>query len=335
MCPLRRRRQPVALAVPALLLAGAAGTACGASAQAVEYWAFTAPWDARSDSAVRAHGAKLDAIVAGWIALDSATAQPVRPPLFEDRLRIQDGTALRMALVTTWHGDRFHPETIRALARDPDALDRAAAAVAEQAAASGYGGLVFDFEALEPDDLGGLLAVLEEMAGAARRRGIGTIAVAIPATETRAYPAEPLLAVADALIVMLYDQHWSGSEPGPISDPDWVRSSLAIRLDEVGPDRLIAGLPLYGYHWRPGGPAEPVSFAEAAARARRAGAPLARDVASQTLRSAARDSEIWVTDAALLTRLVEQVGGVGVRRVALWRLGQEDPAIWTDLIGRD
>jgi hypothetical protein len=37
---------------------------------------------------------------------------------------------------------------------------------------------------------------------------------------------------------------------------------------------------------------------------------------------------IWVTDAALLERLVAESKALGVRRFAMWRLGQEDPAIW-------
>ena len=60
-----------------------------------------------------------------------------------------------------------------------------------------------------------------------------------------------------------------------------------------------------------------------------AGAPLTRDAASQTLRSrAANGDEIWVADATLLNALVSQSRALGVNRFAIWRLGQEDPAIW-------
>jgi spore germination protein YaaH len=38
--------------------------------------------------------------------------------------------------------------------------------------------------------------------------------------------------------------------------------------------------------------------------------------------------ELWMTDAELLRVLVDQVTGLGVRRIALWRLGQEDPDVW-------
>jgi spore germination protein YaaH len=35
-----------------------------------------------------------------------------------------------------------------------------------------------------------------------------------------------------------------------------------------------------------------------------------------------------MTDAELLRALVDQVTGLGVTRIALWRLGQEDPDVW-------
>src|SRR5262245_658383 len=40
------------------------------------WWAFTAPWDQRSDSSARLHAQQLDAVVYGWIPLDSSTGQP-------------------------------------------------------------------------------------------------------------------------------------------------------------------------------------------------------------------------------------------------------------------
>lgn len=323
-----------AAVLPAALLAVAlAANACAAVPQEPEFWGFTGPWDPRSDSSVVENGAGLDAVVSGWIALDSISGQPIVPPLFPDTLVRRDGTPRHMALVTTWHGDRFHAAPVRKLGRDPAALAAAAAALARHAADAGYDGLVFDFEMLEPGDLDAQLAVLRAMADSARDRGVQTIAVAIPATDTAAYPADPLLEVADVLVVMLYDQHWPGSPPGPVVDPAWFRESLRLRLAKAVPDRIVAGLPLYGYRWPPNGMGEPVTFAEARQHAARAGSALGRDPASGTLRTVEPDgTETWVTDAELLRTLMRAARSVGVHRFALWRLGQEDPAIWDGLI---
>src|SRR6185312_361384 len=100
---------------------------------------------------------------------------------------------------------------------------------------------------------------------------------------TAGYPTQPLLGIVDFVIPMLYDQHWSTSEPGPISAPDWVKHALAMRLRGVDASRVVAGLPVYGYRWVRGTTsAEDVSYADARRLSRDAGVPLSRDTASRT-----------------------------------------------------
>lgn len=319
-----------ALALAACFPAGGQGQS---ASQRPTFWGFTGPWDSASDRSVRTYGGKLSAVINGWITIDSASAQPVIPSPYPDTLRPRNGTPDRMAIVTSWHGERFHAEPIRRLGRDPQLLARTAGAIARYAQAMRYSGLVLDFETLERADLPALLRVSRAIADSARAHRVRTIAIAIPATDTAAYPARPLLGAVDALVVMLYDQHWAGSDPGPIADPAWVRSSLALRVAEAGPGRIVAALPAYGYRWRKGLPTQSVSFEEATRMASADRAPLQRDRSSRFLRSrGAKNSEIWVSDAELLRTLVRESQGLGVNRFAIWRLGQEDPAIWRDVI---
>lgn len=320
----------------ALALGGAfpaAGQSRRPASQRVEFWGFTGPWDANSTKSLRDHGGKLRAVISGWITIDSASAQPVLPSPYPDTIRPRNGTPDRMAIVTSWHGEHFHAEPIRRLGRDPQGLAKAAGAIARHAEAMRYRGLVLDFETLEPADLPALLRVARAIGDSARAHRVRTIAMAIPATDTAAYPARALLGVIDVLVVMLYDQHWAGSDPGPIADPAWAMSSLALRVAEAGPARIVAAFPAYGYHWRKGLPTESVSFEQAQRMAIAARAPLRRDENSRFLRSrAGNGSEIWVSDAELLATLVRQSMSLGVRRFAIWRLGQEDPAVWRNVI---
>ena len=329
MCRMRRTIPVMCITLAASAIVMAAATR-GESRPSLELWGFTGPWDPRSAQSVKQHGARLDAIVTGWIALDSATARPILPALYPDTVRLPSRGVSRFAIVTSWHGQHFHPATIRHLASDPKLLDATAAAVARHAASMKYSGLVLDFEALEHGDVESLLAVTQTIVRAAKRAGVREVAVAVPALDTAAYPARRLLQVADFVLVMLYDQHWSGSVPGTISDPAWARQALALRIADAGsPARLIAGLPTYGYRWIRGQPTELVSFADAQRIANGAGAPLTRDPATSTLTaSKPNEWELWVADAALVRTLLRDAAAAGVRHVSLWRLGQEDPALW-------
>ncbi len=292
-------------------------------------WGFTAPWDARSDSSVRASAPKLDAVVTGWIQLDSVTALPTL--LYSDSTRGLP-RAERYALITSWHGDRFHPETIRKLGGDRGALALAAARIGAIVEARGYRGVVIDFEAQSPADVELTVGVAKTIADSAKRHGVKTTSIAIPATDTAAYPTRAFLAAADYAVVMLYDEHWSTSSPGPIATTDWVRRALARRVADAGASRIVAALPVYGYVWKPNQPAQPIGFVEAARLALEANVGIARDPASLSLHAIQPSGwELWLSDAQLLVALRAEVAALGVMRVALWRLGLEDPAVWAAL----
>jgi spore germination protein YaaH len=308
------------------------GSACDAQSRSHpsrhEFWGFAAPWDARSDASIRAHGQHLAAVVTGWIGLDSISGRPLIPSPFVDTVRPRGRTTSRMTIVTSWHGERFHKTPILRLARDRAALAHAAGTIANEARAKRYSGIVIDFETLEPRDLDAQLTVMRAIADSARAAGVTVIAAAVPATDTAAYPAKPLLRIVDYIIPMLYDEHWSASAPGPVASPQWARGALALRVAEAGAGKVVAGFPTYGYRWIQGKPTEALGYAEAQTVATQAGVPLARDPATQSLRARAAGWDLWMADAGTLRALVRVAEDLGVRRFALWRLGREDPAIW-------
>ena len=322
------RSRRIALLVIGITLIAACAARPLMETTRLHVWGFTVPWDANSAASARTHAAQLDAVISGWIQLDSVTGQPYAE--FRDTLARAGtpGTRL-MAIVTNAVGGRFHPDVVRALAADPSALARAAGDLTRRLTTSHYRGMVLDLEALGPADRDITRLVARAFIDSARAHGVSPIAVAVPATDTASFPGRAFVPLADYLLVMLYDQHWSTSTPGSIASPTWVRNSLALRVAEVGSKHIVAALPLYGYRWPPSGPATAITFAEAQRNSASANAPLTRDTVTQTLHAASAGAwELWVTDAVLLGSLVREVNAQGVDRIALWRLGQEDPAIW-------
>jgi len=284
------------------------------------------PWDARSRTSAAEHGARLDGLVSGWVALDTLTGQPYA--LSADSGASSAGS--RLMLVTSFLRDRFRTRTVLALAATPARLAATAGATAAMARRGGYEGIVLDFEGHSSADLEALLAVVSAIADSAHAHGVSPVVVAVPATDTASYPARDIVAAgADLVLVMLYDEHWAGSPPGPIASPDWARLRLATRIAEVGASRIVVGLPLFGYHWRPDAPTDVVGYADALRIATAAGLTLDREPSSHTLRVVRPDSaQVWVADAQLLRVLIEDAERAGVRRFSLWRLGLEDPAVW-------
>jgi spore germination protein YaaH len=293
-----------------------------------EYWGFTGPWDSRSDASVERHGAALTRIISGWIALDTTSFVPVQ--LYADSIAKDSARASQtMALITSYNGSRFHPEIIRGVGGNAEVTGITAGAIAALVDSGGYRGVVMDFEGMTPRDLDPLLAFTRAVADSVRAHGVSTVVIAVPAGDTAAYPAALLLQSADMIMPVLYDQHWSGSAPGPIASPEWVMRNLGTRVAEVGAARIVAALPLYGYRWRRSAETEVVSFDEARRLTTMTNIPLLRDHASATLHANSPEGwELWVSDRVLLETLVREAKELGVRTFALWRLGLEDQSVW-------
>jgi spore germination protein YaaH len=293
-----------------------------------DYWGFTGPWDRRSGRSVEEHGGRLARVVTGWIALDTTSFLPLEP--YGDSLGKNPALAGRtMALITSYHGSRFHPEIIRGLGGNAEATAITAGAIAALVDSGRYRGVVMDFEGMTPRDLDQLLAFTRAVADSVRAHGVGTVVIAVPAGDTAAYPAALLLQSADLIMPILYDQHWTDSPPGPIASPEWVTRNLGTRVAEVGAARIVAAFPLYGYRWRKTAETEVISFDDARRLASMTNTVLIRDQASATVHARSPEGwELWVSDRVQLETLVRDARQLGVRTFALWRLGLEDPAIW-------
>ncbi|GAC1409389.1 MAG: hypothetical protein PVSMB1_07800 [Gemmatimonadaceae bacterium] len=297
------------------------------------YWGFAGPWDRRSDASVEEHGASLERVITGWIALDTTSFRPLQ--LYPDTVSNRPALAERAtALITTYLGSRFHPEIIRGLGENAQVSAMTAGAIASLVDSGRYHGVVIDFEGMTPRDLDQLLTVTRAVADSVRAHGVSTVVIAVPAGDTAAYPAALLLQAADLIMPILYDQHWSASPPGPIAAPEWVARNLGTRVAEVGAARIVAAFPLYGYRWRRSAETEVISYDDARRLTTMTNTPLTRDHAAATLHALSPEGwEIWVSDHVLLETLVREARQLGVTTFALWRLGLEDPAVWS-FIGR-
>ncbi len=54
---------------------------------------------------------------------------------------------------------------------------------------------------------------------------------------------------ADYLQVMTYDENVPGGPPGPVSGSDWMQATLKYAASQIPPNKILLGLPAYGYDW--------------------------------------------------------------------------------------
>lgn len=236
------------------------------------------------------------------------------------------------AIVTTYQGSRYHPETIRALGEDTIALASTAGAVAREARSRMAHTLVMDFQGMASGDLPGLVTFVRALNDSARTRLPGRSVLIVPPGDTVAYPTRELSGVAPTIAVRLYGEHQPGTGPGALASPAWMNRQLGLRAVDIGINRLMAEIPLFGYQWQPSGTARSISYVEATRLVSAEASSFRRDQPSGFLTATGRDGwTIWIPDAESVERMIRIVRRAGVSRVMLTGMDGADPDLWMRL----
>ena len=202
---------------------------------------------------------------------------------------------------------------------------------------SGDGGVMIDFENLPRPGIVALRGFLADLhARLAPRHRV--VAVTMP-IDNADWSARRLADVADKVVLMAYDEHWQGGEPGPIASNGWFAGHLADQLKGVSADKVIVALGNYGYDWHGNG-ADVQTVEEAWLSAHDSATTPQWDKASgntgfgylgdpdENAATPPARHQVWMLDAASSWNQMQMLSQLGVGSVALWRLGSEDPGFW-------
>ncbi len=142
----------------------------------------------------------------------------------------------------------------------------------------------------------------------------------------------------DFIFFMTYEWGWSGGPPMAVSPIDQVRRVLEYALTVVPRDKIMMGIPLYGYDWIlpyvPGGPwARSISPQQAIALATRYRTTIQYDPTSQApffnyIDEQGRRHVVWFEDARSIQAKFDLVKELGIRGFFYWVLGREFPQNW-------
>ncbi|MDR2069846.1 MAG: glycoside hydrolase [Treponema sp.] len=194
-----------------------------------------------------------------------------------------------------------------------------------------FDGLQIDFELVPRNDGEAFREFLREL-----RDGLGgkVLSAALPARthelENDVYDYRKLLPLADRILVMAYDEHWSTSEPGPIASLNWCRSVAAYAMKTLGPDKLIMGLPFYGRTWGDMNPNRAFFHSGIERIKRENNVDVVKrqdDIPSFTYKVPVTITVFYEDEYSLSARL-NMYQTMGVRSVGFWALGQETPLVW-------
>ncbi len=334
------RRGPASLR-PSNLPLGATRSIAASSDSAPIVAAFYVNWDDNSFASFRNHISDLDWVVCEWAFLgasgDSLKLRVDRRVLYlASRQPVETRPAV-LTLVTNFDSAtrNFDARRLRALVSSPQHRARVIAQLDTMVASYGLAGVTIDFEAV-PEDLDrSVVAFMRELGVVMHRRG-AIVTQALPADESVAQ-LRALAAVNDRVFVMLYDEHYGAGDPGPVASQGWYERTARRALSAMPPGKAILAIGAYGYDWTDGAPAvagEERTFQDVMRDGRSHSATVHFDSVSMNPWLSFTDPDstdhvIWFLDGATATNEAAIGRALGAGGHAIWRLGAEDPSLWS------
>jgi cellulose synthase/poly-beta-1,6-N-acetylglucosamine synthase-like glycosyltransferase/peptidoglycan/xylan/chitin deacetylase (PgdA/CDA1 family)/spore germination protein YaaH len=196
-------------------------------------------------------------------------------------------------------------------------------------------GVVVDFEEVPNGADGDLATFLRELEAQLAPQG-RLVAVASP-FDDETWPYATFGKIVDYTLLMAYDEHDQSDEPGSIAGQSWYESTLDRRMKVLAPDRTIIAIGSYAYDWN-GGPADALSFEDAMVAAEDSKSTIDFDDATNNphfsyMEDGTIRHDIWFLDGATAFNEIHAADVYQPAGYALWRLGTEDPSVWT-VLGR-
>jgi len=298
---------------------------------------FFVNWDDASLSSLKKNIGNLDILVPEWLHLVDATGairddnvEKTREAL--DYIHIHKPSLPIMPLVNnfidmTWRGD-----LVASMMAKSESRDRCIQALLGAVQKDGLAGISIDFENLPANSQKNFVRFLTELAAAFHPRGL-TISVNVPADDP-AFNYKKVAELVDQVIVMAYDEHWSTGKPGPIASISWYMKAVRARAAQIPPEKLVVALGSYAYDWPKGKNAEEMTFEEAVLKAKDSDEHITLDPVSLNPHFNYQDEndvphDVWLMDATTVFNGVSAALPLRPAGFALWRLGGEDPSIWT------
>jgi spore germination protein len=274
-----------------------------------------------------------------WATVRPGGALALTPPAPEVVLRLGQEGVLVVPLVQNFDDGAWQGEMVADILADPVLARAHREALIEAALTNGWDGIDIDYENLPPMAGPQFIDFLTALRDDLHQHDL-MLSVAVPAREsdddsgTLAYSYQKLGQVADQVRLMTYDHSWSTSEAGPVAPVEWIEAVVAYAVERVPREKVMLGLATYGYDWV-GGSGKNLQATDAVALAERVGVePTWDDNAAASTFDYSEDGQahtVWYENARSLELKQRIALAEGLRGVAIWHLGGEDPGVWTSI----
>src|SRR5215467_7036175 len=308
---------------------------------------FYVNWDEASMTSLRENfenpDTNLDIVIGEFLHLADGAGtleedEPNRQKIAtEDIIRVHRPQTKIMALVNNFDRDKksWNGQMLAQILASSQSRANTIKQLLDYVQQHNFAGVSIDFESVPDESQPQLDEFMVELAVVFHPQGLA-VSMNVPANND-SFDYRKLSSSADFLILMVYDQHWAPGKPGPIAAIDWIQDILKLRQADVPPEKMVIGIGNYAYDWS--GDKEPDirTFEEAVLTASESSTDgmidvhLDPDSLNPTFDYEEQDQthNVWLLDAITAFNQIAISRPYQPRGFALWRLGSEDPSIWS------
>ncbi|HIJ90104.1 MAG: glycosyltransferase [Desulfobulbaceae bacterium] len=297
---------------------------------------FYEGWDPAGFDSLKAHAETLTHLSPDWLTvvdgrggLKMVTEQKVLD-LVKDR-----GIVLLPLLRNLGREGAWQPEAVEGLINGPAARqEQFIANLKVHLKGMGAGGVIIDWEKVDPSYQGAMTALLNKIASALHGEGLELWLCVPMGRELAVFDLDGLAEHVDHFVAMLHDENSESDPPGPIASWEWFNGWLETMIEYGKPAQWVLGLGSYGYDWAEGEKeAETVRFQDVMSRAGRSSLSSCDfDAPTYNPHFVYEDSgtphTLWFLDAVTFLNQLKAGRASHVGGVAITRLGTEDPGVW-------
>ena len=250
-----------------------------------------------------------------------------------------------LMVITNFAEGNFSPEIAHTILADESIQEELINNILEIMENRGYYGLNVDLERIPPEDRELYNQFLEKLTTTLNAAGyIVSVAVVPKPYDIQvgewhgAIDYAAIGEIVDFVILMTYDWGWAGGPPFPIAPIDEVRAVIDYALSVMPREKIMMGVPFYGYDWTlPYAPenewASLVNYITALQRAAEYGSVIQYDQEAeapfyQYLDETGVQHQVWFEDARSLKAKYDLVNEYGLRGVSYWVMNLPAPQNW-------
>lgn len=262
----------------------------------------------------------------------------------EDIIKVaKDNKIQTTMLVNNIGGDGFNKEIVKSVLQDKTKTQNLIDSIYLQLNKYGYNGVEIDFESLPPESKDDFNQFIKQLCQKLKPEGF-YISCALPAKTGQnneswlnGYDYDTIGKYVDRVLIMSYDQHWSGGASGPIASVQWVEKVAKYASSVIEPDKLLLGIALYGYDWSVNGEkAKSVTVSNINKYLNTYGGKIKWNENFKSPYYEYKDNDdinriVWFENTQSTQYKFEIAKKYGFKGVGLWRLGLESDEFWTGL----